>query len=300
MFDPVALAGFLYLYALISWVMKILFFIYFSIFLVFAVSCKKDRDPSSEEQKRPECQVMNGRLTVVYDNSGNVFDQDVMSEEFTYDGQGRISRYKRAAITAYDQSYTIDYTYNASGITEKYTSDENEILYVRLYTLGADNRISRSTLVQSAFDIERTVIYDYDGQGYLIKKHIRTEGDDPYETSWRYIYENGDLTRIDQDMHGDGQTIYKTDITYAEQPQNSFIFHNGYPVLDEQYGHLSAYFGKPSKHMIASIREYLGFGYANYQYEYQQNEHGFVERVKTNTDTNQGQEYVVRYTLNCN
>jgi len=245
-------------------------------------------------------QGKDGALHVVKDNALHVFDLDAANEEFSYDGQGRIIRYKRTAATTYDESYTIAYDYDESGITETYTNEEYNERNVRRYTFGSDNMIVSSTMVENDFDTERTVTYEYDGQGYLLKKHVRTEDrNEIYETILLYTYEDGNLITIDQDMNGDGRQIYTTNITYTKQPQKAFIFHNGYPVLQEQYDPLQRYFGKPSKNTIASIREFLGFGYANYQYSYRQNEHGFVERVEKKTDSNQGQEFIMTYVLNC-
>lgn len=52
-----------------------------TVLVTFAISCKKDRTPSLDEEFS-KCRLSNGALHVVKDNALHVFDLDAANEEF--------------------------------------------------------------------------------------------------------------------------------------------------------------------------------------------------------------------------
>lgn len=271
--------------------------------ILMAISCKKDRTELPIVDSI-FCSITTGSTFVIKDNALQISNLHSANETFLYDDEGRISTYMRTGTTRFDESYTIEYAYSEMGIIETYTNEEYGERFVQRYTLDEKARIAKAVADENQFGKTRITTYKYDDMGYLVEKHIHSS--DPnsgiLEDRLTYSYDHGNLVQIDNDMSNDGLpgVTYTTTITYTDQPQNgSFIYHQGYPVLHEQYNLLRSYFGKSSENMISSIREFLGFSYANYWYVYEFSEAGFVKEIKKTTDSNQGQEFEVSYELRC-
>ena len=265
-------------------------------------SCKKSK--SDEQTSSANCRTTTTLFHLVRDNALNMSDVDIKSENFGYDQQGRLVSYNQNNLTAGMERYVVSYTYGSGEITETYkNSVTNAVVVTYTYKLDGQNRIVSRTEQPLRSD-EARYTYKYDAQGYMIENYqYSRNGSSISERRLTYTYTNGNLTAINTAFSDGGPVYdnYKTDLTYTDVPQkDNFILNQGYPVLYEQYHPLRKFFGTGSKNMIASVKEFLGYGYANYAYTYEQDGNQNVTGMRLVSDSNNGRTYTLKFGMNCN
>lgn len=261
-------------------------------------ACKKDNNGNRDSR----CQVQEILHHVVKDEALEINDLDYSKGFYTYDSQGRVSSYRLTSFRHPADQYTVSYTY-AETIIERYESDSPDGFNAILtYRLDARGRIVEC-LEESAYR-NRTTTFEYNAEGYLAKRTmIEYERSEKREDVYTYTYAGGNLTNIELVYRVDGQSSspLETVLSYSEQLQNdSFYFIGGYtPALNHSYGPLRSYFGGQSKNLIASIREFTGFGYSNFTYAYEVDDRNNVRSAIVNTDSNGSQVFRYDFVVHC-
>lgn len=237
------------------------------ILLIFAVSlsiisCKKDKAEETQS-----CEISG--ITPGYIGAP--------TEEFTYDAQGRILKYKQK-YASYDFEYS-----GLSGSLLTYDTLGNLVDEADL-TFDSQGRLTSYENYATISGTSLRYFYQmtYNSEGYLATNIQTLKGGSVYDDYYKdsLIYENGNLVKKIVKTR-EGLVYETTSYTYGSVPNktwNFFLNYHGEPFsILSGYVFLYPLLGKATHHLPTAISIRQGSFENNISFDYLSNENGYVE-----------------------